>query len=98
MSPAAIGSEVVPTLSRSKAAFTPGHAYPSVTPAAIARKIQSVRYLSKKDSLRVVGALAGIGAALIGQVLSSHLWSSHLWPERARRIHFTPVRSQRANS
>jgi hypothetical protein len=43
MSPIAIGIDVVPTLMRSKAAFTPGKIAPIATPAAIARKIQSVR-------------------------------------------------------
>ena len=39
----AIGTDVVPTLMRSKAALTPGKIAPSATPAAIARKIHSVR-------------------------------------------------------
>ena len=43
MRPIAIGMEVVPTLIRSKVAFMPGKIAPIVTPAAIARKIQSVR-------------------------------------------------------
>ncbi len=41
--PIAMGIEVVPTLSRSSAAGTPGARRPSATPSAIARKIQSVR-------------------------------------------------------
>ncbi len=43
MRPIAIGTDVVPTLMRSKDAFTPGKIAPIATPAAIARKIQSVR-------------------------------------------------------
>ena len=43
MSPIAIGSEVVPTLSRFRAGTTPGTSQPSATPGAIARKIQTVR-------------------------------------------------------
>jgi hypothetical protein len=51
----AIGIEVVPTLKRSRKGTTPGTRYPSPTPAAMAAKIQSVRYRSRKDSRGVVG-------------------------------------------
>ncbi len=43
MSPIAIGSDVVPTLSWFSAGTTPGTSQPSATPAPMARKIQSVR-------------------------------------------------------
>jgi len=43
ISPMAIGTEVVPTLKRSRKGTTPGTRYPSPTPTAIAAKIHSVR-------------------------------------------------------
>jgi len=43
ISPLAIGTEVVPTLKRSRKGTTPGTRYPSPTPTAIAAKIHSVR-------------------------------------------------------
>ena len=43
MRPIAIGMEVVPTLMRSKLAFTSGKIAPIAIPTAIARKIHNVR-------------------------------------------------------
>jgi len=50
--PIAIGTEVVPILRLSKTVFTPGSIAPMAMPVAIARKIQSVRSLSRKESRR----------------------------------------------
>src|SRR5215469_16707015 len=55
MRPSAIGTDVVPILRLSKSVLMPGATAPSEIPAAIARKIQSVRNLSRKDSRRRTG-------------------------------------------
>jgi hypothetical protein len=47
MSPMAMGSGAGPTFTLSMTSAAPGHTYPSRTPAAMARKIQSVRYRSR---------------------------------------------------
>jgi hypothetical protein len=47
----AMGMFVVPELMEFQNVATPGKRYPVKTPENIARKIQTVRYLSRKDSL-----------------------------------------------
>ncbi len=49
--PIAIGTLVVPTWKLLMKASVPWMKYPSPTPRAIAAKIQSVKYLSMKESL-----------------------------------------------
>src|ERR1022692_3156836 len=50
INPTAIGTDVVPTLSRFKVAGTPGTKTPRITPTKMARKIQSVRNRSRNES------------------------------------------------
>src|SRR5208283_2350401 len=69
--PIAMGMDVVPTLIRSKAAFTPGKIAPIATPAAIARKIQSVRKRSRNESLRRGGACA---IEIVALIRESPVW------------------------
>ncbi len=51
--PIAIGKLVEPTDILSKAAGTPGTREPNAVPKAMARKIQRVRYRSRKESFRL---------------------------------------------
>ena len=50
INPSAIGHEIVPVLIDSNTTDIPGNRYPRPTPNAIAKKIHSVKYRSKKDS------------------------------------------------
>ncbi len=59
ISPTAIGMLVVPAWYRCKSAGTPGTKRPRTTPAAMARKIHSVRKRSTKESLGLPGVGAG---------------------------------------
>src|SRR5215469_5003827 len=71
MSPTAIGTEVVPILRLSKTVLMPGANAPSAIPVAIARKIQSVRNLSRKESRRRGGSVVTVRLALISPHPSS---------------------------
>ena len=50
MSPAAMGTDVEPTLMPSSQAGRPGKAHPAATPIAMARKIQRVSHRSRAES------------------------------------------------
>src|SRR5215472_2368928 len=65
MRPSAIGTDVVPILRLSKSVLMPGATAPSEIPAAIAREIQSVRNLSRKDSRRRAGTESTVTLALM---------------------------------
>src|SRR5680860_207791 len=54
MRPTAIGTEVVPQLARVMTSDSAGHRYPAPTPIPMAKKIHSVRNLSRNFSLCTV--------------------------------------------
>jgi len=54
ISPMAIGIFVVPELNEFQNPATEGEKYPHNTPTSIARKIQRVRYLSRKDNFFIM--------------------------------------------
>ena len=63
--PTAIGREMEPIFTVSRAAFRPGMNLPSNSPTDIAAMIQSARYLSKVDSFRAAAVFPAVAMVLL---------------------------------